>query len=517
MIITESESGEKVYIPRSHPAAAEKRLGIRYSLDGTWSKEYAFWKEFSTDFTSTVQKAKLDRSGGYHTYNTLWCSKFRYSAPVISFTETQLTHLQKRIIGPCLAAAGFNSKMPRAVVFGPSLYGGMNWQSPFTIHLYEKIKFVVGSIRLADTVGKLMLLQLQWMQLFAGTSSPLLETDKEIPYLPRCWLQALHSMLIHTTVKIRISKTWLPKPRRINDHVIMDYVRHNLPKEYWAAVNQCRLYLKVVTFSDLVTFDGTTIPDTLFHIRGAYRAPRLKFPYQKRPPLRSREKWQYFIRYISNEKGTLFTTLGQWIRKPYQQFPYVLGKNRSMMYIQTDRHWEIFYLCSGSQNKYMKAGMTVRHLPQQWIPINIIKLSSNIIKGIHPSSTYFDQESVPTKKIGEFDTAAEKNVLGHFEINQIELDTLVNEWSQRPVILNCGSDGGLKDDIGTSGYVLYVGGIRHPDGGRLLRRAPICQSFQHTSRTTGSTLYRILGRSSDTKDWGTGVSVINHISDGQQS
>ena len=190
MIITESESGEKVCIPRSHPAAAEIRLGIRYSLDGTWSQEYNFWKEFSTEFASTVKKAKLDRAGGYHTYNTLWCSKFRYGAPVISFTEKQLNNIQKRIIGPCLAAAGFNSKMPRAVVFGPALYGGMNWTSPFTMHLYEKIKFVVGSIRLSDTVGKLLLLQVQWMQLFAGTSSPLLDTDTEIPYLPLSWLQS---------------------------------------------------------------------------------------------------------------------------------------------------------------------------------------------------------------------------------------------------------------------------------------------------------------------------------------
>ena len=198
-------------------------------------------------------------------------------------------------------------------------------------------------------------------------------------------------MLVKTTVKIKITKTWLPKPRRINDQVIMDYVQHKLPKEYWAAVNQCRLYLKAVTFSDLVTFDGTTIPDSIFQVRGEYRTHRLKFPYQKRPPLWSREKWQYFVRYISDETGILFTTLGPWIRKPYQEFPYVLGKNRSILYIQKDCHWELFYLCSGSRNKFIKAGLMVRALPKHWVPINIIKLSSNIMQGIYPPSTYFEQ------------------------------------------------------------------------------------------------------------------------------
>ena len=234
----------------------------------------------------------------------------------------------------------------------------------------------------------------------------------------------------------------------------MDYVRHKLPANYWAAINQCRLYLEAITFSDLATFDGTTIPDSIFQVR-RYRRSRLRFPYQKWPPNRSRKKWQYLIRYISDDNGLLFTPLGQWIRKPYQKFPYNLGKNRSMLYVQKDLHWEIYYLGSGSRNTYIKAGITAVQLPKHWVPINVIRLSNNTMKGICPTESYLDRENDGTKQVGIIEDEVVKEVVGHFDINQQELDNLTTIWGQQPVTLFCGSDGGLKGSIGTSGYVLY--------------------------------------------------------------
>ena len=229
MELIESESGQKVQIPRLKPSAAEKRLGIRYSVDGSWNAEFKFWKTYSEEFADKVSKAKLDRLGGYHAYNTLWSSKFRYSAPAITFTPAQLLTIQRKIIGPSLAAAGFNSKMPRVVVFGPSSHGGMNWYAPYFIQLYEQIKLVIGSIRLEDTVGRLLVLQLQWLQVTAGTSIPLLASQKNIPYLPQCWLQSLHTKMVDTKLQILLEKQWVPHICRENDKVIMDYVQHHLP------------------------------------------------------------------------------------------------------------------------------------------------------------------------------------------------------------------------------------------------------------------------------------------------
>ena len=280
--ITESESGNKITIPKLLPSKAEKRLGISHAVDGNCIQEYKNWKQYTETFATKIQKARLDRVGGYHAYRTMWCSKFRYSAPVICFSKAQLEVLQKKIIGKSLAAAGYNSKMPRAVVFGPTKYGGMQWESPYSILIYEQIKLIIGSIRLQDTVGKLIIIQLRWMQLIAGTSVPIMEETKKIPYLQNCWLTAVHNKLVNTNIKIKVADKWYPKPRRENDRVIMDYVIKYIPEHHWKEINQCRLYLKAITFSDLTTMDGTAIPANVYGVTRETRHPRLDYPTQKK-------------------------------------------------------------------------------------------------------------------------------------------------------------------------------------------------------------------------------------------
>ncbi len=289
--LKESESGDIIRIPRIVLSTAEKRLGIRYSVDGTWLQEYKYWIEFSSNFAQKIRQSRLDRVGGYQSYKSIWCAKFRYSAPAISLSTSQLKKIQQRIIGASLAVSGFSSKMPRAVVHGPRLYGGMQWETPYTILIYEQIKLFMGSLRLEDTVGKLLQLQLQWIQIAIGLSVPLLENKHNIPYLQKCWVQSLHEKLVETNIQLKIDKQWVPKWRRINDQIIMDYVWKNMPRTYWQGINQCRVYLNAITFSDIATFDGTQIPDSIFQIKEPYRSSWLLFPNQKRPPHKSRKQW----------------------------------------------------------------------------------------------------------------------------------------------------------------------------------------------------------------------------------
>ena len=80
--------------------------------------------------------------------------------------------MQRLIIGPCLSASGFCSKMPRAVVYGPVELGVMAWDNSGVIFLFEKLKMLIGSVRLQDKVGQIITLQLSWLQLFDGSSTP---------------------------------------------------------------------------------------------------------------------------------------------------------------------------------------------------------------------------------------------------------------------------------------------------------------------------------------------------------
>lgn len=93
-----------------------------------------------------IRGSGLSRTAGYLAYHSVWLAKFCYSVSVIGYSKNQLRAIQSGIIGACLSVAGYSSKLPRPVFYGPRIYGGMDWANIFVLSLFEKLKMLVGSI-----------------------------------------------------------------------------------------------------------------------------------------------------------------------------------------------------------------------------------------------------------------------------------------------------------------------------------------------------------------------------------
>ena len=346
---------------------------------------------------------------------------------MVSFTKQELAQIQKKIIGKCLSAAGYSSKMPRAVVFGPLKYGGMQWQSPYGIMVYEQLKLLIGSIRLGDTVGTILRVQLKWLQLHAGTSIPLLEEQKNISYLQDCWLKSLHVKMVDSQIKVHVAESWVPTKRHENDVIIMDYVRKYLPEEYWEPINQCRIYMNAVTVSDLTTFEGTTIPASVYKVQGPYRPSRLKYPLQPRPSKRIRKQWEYFINHITEDSIHLLTPMGGWIDIPYQIYPFVVNTEHTFIFKRIESRWEIFYRQDSNRNEYKKLAVTTATLPTHWHPIQVILQSQGTLRGIHGGQETFPEPHPKAVEPGLIANDITKNIIGHWNLNNDQLKFLLED------------------------------------------------------------------------------------------
>ncbi len=456
LYLTESESGEIVEIPLFKHSGAPKRLGIRYSTNGLWGAEYKYWKTYTTEYISAVRKAKLDRLGGFHSYSTLWCAKFRYVSSSVGFNATKLEAITKLVMGPSLAVAGYSSKMPRAVVFGPMKFGGLGWETPVSILLQSQLSMVIGSIRLNDMVGQMLMLQLEWLQLHSGMKTPVLESTTIIPYLPNCWLQNLHGLLVRTGIQVQIPSLWKITLRRKNDQIIMEYVQKNLPSWMWSGINMCRLFLKALVFSDLTTSEGTEIPGYIYNVATSEETSWLQFPHQAPPPEEARTHWQYFLRHITGGGDTVLTPLGEWIANPYKKYRTVLDITTRLLYKDVgSSHWEIYYHKEMTRNIYIPANITRNRLPVRWVPIRVIEMSCKRLAVIDLNKVQQPpQVTVPI--LGVFSTKEERTVVGNFQIDLTEMKNLREKWAQEPIHLLCGADGGLKDDIGSSGYCIII-------------------------------------------------------------
>ncbi len=171
----------------------------------------------------------------------------------------------------------------------------MEWHSINVVFLYEKLKLLIGSMRLNDKVGQLLKIQLSWLQLFAGVSIPILEHAMEILYLPIGWIINVHRHLVENNIQVVVRSVWKPTIQRTEDRVIMDVVRSHTPDWAWEGINRCRLYLKANTIADISTVDGKYVPAKVRMVQAPLRNSRLKFPLQRKAHRADISQREYFI------------------------------------------------------------------------------------------------------------------------------------------------------------------------------------------------------------------------------
>ena len=453
LFLKESETKKLVRIPRQGGMEVAKRLGINSSCDGRWSREFLNWITFSKNFGNKLRCSQVGRTAGQLAYQSIWIAKFRYSAPAVGFTKSQLKKIQQTIISPCLSQAGYCNKIPRAVVYGPSTYGGMGWDNIQVLSLVEKLKFLIGSIRLQDTVGRMFLIQLSWIQIFAGISTPILMETKQITYIPTGWLADLHTHLAANNIKVEIHDVWSPSRQRQEDKVIMDVVTATTPQWAWAGINRCRLYLKATTIADITSLDGTVIPERVRKVQSAIRNSTLLFPLQMKPCTTDINTWQYFVDSISFN-GRLHIPLGRWLRTPDQIFPYVVEPQTAVLYKKNEKGWQVFGRMSKRSRRFRKTRLSVKTLPENWEPAKVIETHQCTI--VLHAEKIIEESQLEQSDSRQSQDSKRASVLGIYEINQNQMAKLEQQWHTPQNIIVVATDGGLKDQMGTSSYAFFL-------------------------------------------------------------
>ena len=239
----------------------------------------------------------------------------------------------------------------------------------------------------------------------------------------------------------------------------MDYVLLHFPDWMWQGINSCRLFLQAVVFSDLATMDGGRIPPSVYRVKTGDRSSLLDFPIQPIPTPEAIEHWQYFIRYITRDAIDLLAPLGRWIAPPYSKYNYIIDVKTKLVYKTVDNNkWDLFVPKTGSKKTYEPAQLQRNVLPSRWVPVRVIERSYRelVVLQVEEVTDYYTEVCLSA---GVFHDREVRKVIGQFELNMEVLRSLREQWACEPIRLLCGADGGLKDGIGTSGYVITL-----PDG-----------------------------------------------------
>ena len=119
-----------------------------------------------------------------------------------------------------------------------------------------------GHLRAADKVGCAIVNTMSALQLESGLIDPFLHSSyKFCTWVIDGWLKECLRILDKYRLTLHSSKLWVPTTLRANDKSFMQTIAEANKFENWQLyqINRCRIYLKVITLSDLSAACGMQI------------------------------------------------------------------------------------------------------------------------------------------------------------------------------------------------------------------------------------------------------------------
>ncbi|MGH7954577.1 MAG: hypothetical protein ACREOZ_01300, partial [Gloeomargaritales cyanobacterium] len=129
----------------------------------------------------------------------------------------------------------------------------------------------------------MILTSLAHTQLAAGIGTQILNADyKKYKYAQaKTWLDCIWQFLYEMNATIECSVAWRPEKQCDNDSFLMQTFASQFTAAEAQTINQCRMFLQVVTVADIATGDGRTVGKTYIEWkRDEHRISNYSWPIQ---------------------------------------------------------------------------------------------------------------------------------------------------------------------------------------------------------------------------------------------
>ena len=222
----------------------------------------------------------------------MWRPRFKHPLPITCFTKQQCQTLQKTFTGPFLSKMGISIKTSRKLVFAPYYYSGFAFADTWIQQGLQHLQLLIGHLCHEDQVVNLLCLNIDTLQILLGYPLPPLSYPyKDIaPIAPSSWHTTTWEFLDDINGSVTLSDPWIIPLNREGDCHIMPTVLSQLfhilnpllSKPDLQKFNLCRIYLQVITLSDITTSSGTEIGCHIWKGHRSSQKSSLNWPHQIR-------------------------------------------------------------------------------------------------------------------------------------------------------------------------------------------------------------------------------------------
>ena len=151
-------------VPRLEPSTSYRTLGVHLSVIGSMKKALALNRQKSVEYAGLISNSTLTRCETFFSYVLYFFPKISYALPVSTFTQKECNYIQAPAMSAFLPKIGLNRNTSRAIINGPTTYGGLQLKDVYTEQGLGQIRLLVGHLRRENQTSKLLKVAISIMQ-----------------------------------------------------------------------------------------------------------------------------------------------------------------------------------------------------------------------------------------------------------------------------------------------------------------------------------------------------------------
>ena len=304
-------------LERLEPTQSKRNLGVMLAPVEDEQAHFDFVRKKAKSWAEQVRGGYLKRYDVIPLIKTTILKTLEYPSALTTLSYDRWSAIMSPVLQVCLPKAGICRSFTQDFIYAPLKFQGLGIPHPFVTQMYHHLDMLLRHPSNRTQTSRYLEGALQAHQLETGTSFGLLQQayDNTAILVSDTWLKRVWRILEAYDVYVAFDSP-VPRLRTTNDRLLLlmeVLIEAEVDQELLKWMNWCRLYLGVVTISDMVTADGRSIRQSILdgvrdgQVYTDYQWPRLVAPTSFRWKM-----WREQLSAILLEGNTLREPLGVW-------------------------------------------------------------------------------------------------------------------------------------------------------------------------------------------------------------
>lgn len=473
-ITVRDADGQQKILPRLDPHEANETLGIHIAMDGNQAAEVLSLRSKTAAFAEKIRTGFIQRDEAWHALNTTILKTLEYPMEAINLTRRQWDYVMAPLLQATLPRSGLVRTFPRDILYAPDTFTGLGIMHPFFKQNLKHLDLVMRETLQTSITSDLIFSILEQLRLEIGLPNDQgnWQLDTFSSCLTNCWFLDLLLFCEDEGITIQDTGPTLSLHTTNDVYLMSAFAKAGYRGNDLATLNQCRMFLRTITLSDLCTADGKYITYDAFHGQPQTRQRVAGWP--RRPPYLSPQAWSLWKQAIDKcflrphtAIRELRTQLGAWNNMATSTWKWYFSPSETRLYHVEGPFYHVYVRVTHGRTRIANARFSsletlVHVLPPDALLASVAKYAAD---SFHVTGTSVrpqpDEPLVPPYHLMTLaDIFALMPPSDRWAIDGFHADDEGNVLADGIIRKEATavSDGSFKCSIGTSGFVLRGSG-----------------------------------------------------------